>query len=325
MTEQTTLIDRYIYAATRSVPESGRADLRAELEASIRDAIDARVESGEELDTAERTVLTDLGDPDKLAADYTDRPSYLIGPRYYFEWRRLVRTLVAIVLPIAVFGVTVGQALSGRGIGEVIGSAIGSGVTIALHLVFWPTLIFAILERNTRPSPLETSRATADGPWAPWTIDRLPQLRDRGAGLSDMVGSLVFIGLVAAAIVWDRLIGFVPRDGGPLPVLDPALWPWWIAGLFLLLAAEAGLAVLIYRRGRYTPALAAVNTLIALAVAVPALLLLQNGMLINPDFLTEVYPNETVIRVMATITGFGIAVVALWDIADGWVKATRTR
>ena len=41
-----TLTDRYIDAAMRTVPEKQRADLAAELRASIDDQIDARVESG---------------------------------------------------------------------------------------------------------------------------------------------------------------------------------------------------------------------------------------------------------------------------------------
>ena len=65
----------------RTVPEKQRADLSAELRASIDDQIDARVDDGEAPEAAERAVLTDLGDPDKLAAGYTDRPLHLIGPR----------------------------------------------------------------------------------------------------------------------------------------------------------------------------------------------------------------------------------------------------
>src|SRR5690625_6334720 len=56
-------------------------DVRAELTTSITDAIDARTEQGEDPETAERAVLTELGDPAVLAAEYVDRPLHLIGPR----------------------------------------------------------------------------------------------------------------------------------------------------------------------------------------------------------------------------------------------------
>ena len=104
----TTLTDRYVAAAMRTVPEKQRDDLGAELRASIDDQIDARVENGEPHGDAERAVLTELGDPDKLAAGYTDRPLYLIGPRYYLDWWRLLKLLLWIVPACAAFGVALG-------------------------------------------------------------------------------------------------------------------------------------------------------------------------------------------------------------------------
>ena len=61
-------------------------------------------------------MLTELGDPDKLAAGYTDRPLYLIGPRYYLDWWRLLKLLLWIVPACAAFGVALGQTLAGDAI-----------------------------------------------------------------------------------------------------------------------------------------------------------------------------------------------------------------
>ena len=107
----TNLTDRYVAAAMRTVPEQQRADLAAELRASIDDQIDARVEQGEERDAAERSVLTELGDPDVLAAGYTGRRLYLIGPKLYLVWWRLLKLLLSIVLPFAVAAVALGVLL----------------------------------------------------------------------------------------------------------------------------------------------------------------------------------------------------------------------
>ncbi|HWM16349.1 MAG TPA: permease prefix domain 1-containing protein, partial [Microbacterium sp.] len=133
----TTLTDRYVAAAMRTVPEKQRDDLAAELRASIDDQIEARVDGGEPRVTAERSVLTDLGDPDKLAAGYTERPLYLIGPRHYLDWWRLLKLLLAIVLPVSAFGVALGQTLSGAGFGEIVGSVIATLISVAVHLGFW--------------------------------------------------------------------------------------------------------------------------------------------------------------------------------------------
>ncbi len=133
----TSLTDRYIAAAMRTVPEKQRADLGAELRTSIDDQIDARVDAGEARDAAERAVLTDLGDPEALAAGYTERSLYLIGPRYYLEWWRLLKILWWIVVPLAALGIALGQVLSGAAFGEIISSAVVGAFTVALHIGFW--------------------------------------------------------------------------------------------------------------------------------------------------------------------------------------------
>lgn len=331
----TNLTERYIYAATRGVPENSRADLRAELEASIADAIDARVDEGEPRDAAERTVLTDLGDPDRLAADYSDRPAFLIGPRYYFEWLRLLKVLLWIVVPIATVGITLGEVLSGGDIGEITAAAIGGLLTVALHVGFWVTLIFAILER-TADAP-ERRGAAKDGLNVTWSLDRLPEPRPKGLGRADLIATLAFLGLAAGAIIWDRFVGLAwvgdssstvldPSSWAPMSVLNPDLWPWWIGGLFLLMAAEAVLAIAIYVRGRWTWTFAVLNALIAVAVAVPALVLLLTHRLLNPAFLASFdIASDEVVGIVTAIAAVVIVGCALADIIDGITKTVRSR
>ncbi|KRA24363.1 hypothetical protein ASD65_07940 [Microbacterium sp. Root61] len=332
----TNLTERYIYAATRSVPEKSRDDLRAELEASIADAIDARVDEGESRDAAERVVLTDLGDPDRLAADYSDRPAFLIGPRYYFEWLRLLKVLLWIVVPIAAVGITLGEVLSGGDIGEIVAAAIGGLLTVALHVAFWVTLIFAILERTADAAP-ERRGAAKDALNVTWSLDRLPEPRAKGLGRADLIATLVFLGLAAGAIIWDRFIGLAwigenssrvldPSSWAPIPVLNPDLWPWWIAGLFVLMAAEAALAIAIYVRGRWTWTFAVLNALIAVAVAVPALVLLLTDRLLNPAFLAAFdMVTAEVVGIVTAIVAVVIVGCALADIIDGITKTVRSR
>ncbi|WP_404434384.1 permease prefix domain 1-containing protein [Microbacterium lacus] len=323
-----TLTDRYVAAAVRSVPENQREDLAAELRGSIADQIDARVEQGEAPDAAERAVLTDLGDPDKLAASYTDRPFWLIGPRYYFMWWRLLKLLLAIVPACAAFGVAIAQVLDGGSIGQVIGAMVPVTIQVIVNIAFWTTLVFAILERADGSSPLERTKLTKDGPWAPWTVDQLPEPKTRGAGFGDLIATLVLLGGVAGAVLWDYFIGFIPDLNEPLPFLHPDLWPWWIAALFVLLALEALLAVWVYARGRWDYVTATINVVLNILVVVPAVWLLSEGRAINPDFYETVIPAnsaDTVAVVMTTIFGFGIVGVAIWDSVDGYLKARRAR
>jgi len=319
----TTLTDRYVAAAMRTVPEKQRDDLGAELRVSIDDQVDARVESGEPHGDAERAVLTELGDPEKLAAGYTDRPLYVIGPKYYLDWWRLLKLLLAIVLPAAAFGVALAQTLAGEGIGTIIGTVVTTLISVAVNLCFWTTLVFVIVERTGAGAGKDLTTA--------WTVDQLPEPTSRGVGFGDMVASLVFLALAAGAIIWDLTIGFIPAyvvpGEEPLSFLDPGLWPWWIAGLFVIMALEATLAVVVYLVGRWTPWLAVANAVLALAVAVPALILLSQGQLLNPEYFPTIIPEdaEKVAAIVSVVTGFGIAAIALWDIIDVSIKTVRAR
>lgn len=311
-----TLTERYIAAAIRSIPPGSRDDVQAELEVSIADAVEARLEQGEQREPAERAVLTELGDPGVLAAGYADRPLHLIGPRFYLSWWRLLKLLWIIVPVCAMGGVAIAQALDDASVGEVIGSAVSVGLAVVVHVGFWVTLVFFILER--------TGTATA---LPEWDVDQLPVIQPKGAGRAELIASLSFLVIAIGALFWDRFRGFVRSDDGAVPILNPDLWPWWIVGLFVLKAAESALVIAVYLTGRWNAGFAVINSALALAFAVPAMGLLIAGQLVNPEFLEVVFADngvETdVFRILAVLTGAGIIGFALWDVVDGWLKTAR--
>ncbi len=311
-----TLTERYIDAVIRSLPPASRDDVRTELEVSIADAIEARAATGVTPEISERDVLTDLGDPGVLAAGYADRPLHLIGPRFYLTWWRLLKVLLAIVPAVSMGGVVLSMVLSGAPVGGIIGSAISVGLAVVVHLAFWVTLVFAVLER--------TSGATVPTAWG---VEMLPEIRHRGAGLSDLIASLVFLAAGVGVLLWDRIRGLAYIDSEWLPVLAPELWPWWIVGLLAIMAAKTALVISVYRTGRWSAMFAALNTALAIAFAVPAMALLVAGQLLNPEFIAVVFTDNGVtaetLRILATIVGAGIIGFGLWDIIDGWLKTIR--
>lgn len=337
-----TLTDRYVDAAMRTVPEQQRTDLATELRGSIDDQIEARVAEGLDAESAERAVLTDLGDPDKLAAQYTDRPLWLIGPRYYLDWWRLLKLLLWIVLPCAAFGVALGVTLSGAQLGEVVGTTIVVLFHTTVQLCFWVTLVFVVVERSSAVSlpAMPSLRGVSGAAGLPgvatprgvgeWTVDQLPEPRESGASRGDMITSLVFLAIGAGAVLWDRFVGlaYSASGGGWMSFLSSDLWPWWIAGLFVVMALEAVLAIVVYVVGRWTVPLAVVNGVLALAVAIAAIWLLFQGQLVNPEFWPALIPADsapTVERIISILLGFVIAGVAVWSTIDAYLKARRAR
>lgn len=325
-----TLTERYISAVTKSLNPTAQDDVRMELEASIADAVEARTDQGEAQTDAERTVLTDLGDPAILAAGYADRPLHLIGPKYFLTWWRLLKLLLWILPVTAVAGVTIANVVLDRPIGEIIGQVFAVGISTFVHVAFWTTLVFFILDRSGAESGVE------------WTIDSLPEPQEDGAGRGDLIATLVFLGLTVAAVLWDRLVGFVfVADGGVdiseglggqttgIPILHPDLWPWWLGSALILMGIEAVLAIAVYAGRGWRPRLAISNTALAVVFAAGSIYLLATRQLLNPAFLEFALGRGDVPvdlgHILAVVLGVVIVGVAAWDIVDGWLKTRRAK
>jgi hypothetical protein len=309
-----TLTDRYVYAAARSVPEAQRADLERELRERIGDATDALVETGRAPADAERMALVELGDPAALAASYVDRPLQLIGPRYFLAWWRLLKLLYTVVLPIVAAAYVLAQLIAGTPPGVIVGSTIGVTITVAAHLGFWTTLAFALAERSPGRG--------ADLAWTPDLLPQLPEL-GRPGRRGELIGSLVFLGIFAIAIVWQQS-GLPWVDAlASTPLLNPALWSFWLPYFLVLILLEMLFAIAIYAWG-WNWWLAVANLVLNVAFVVPALWLFTTGQLINPEALDAMgWPWGDAGDVIVPVIVVVVAGVAVWEVVDGVIKTVR--
>jgi hypothetical protein len=315
----TTLTDRYVWAVLRAVPSRQRAELEPEIRALVADAAEAHAGTATP-EAAERAALAELGDPDALAARYADKTLFLIGPRLYPEWERLLKLLLPIVVPIV--GITVGAATwmgGGTQVGSVIAAGLGAAFNVGVQLAFWFTLVFAIAERTG------SSAVPATG--QPWTPDDLPHVPqpDR-LSLGEAVASVAFGVFVLAAIVWVQLATPIVIEGTSYALFDPATWSWLLWYMAALTVLEILFAVGLYLRGRWTWAFAVVNAILGLAFAAPVLWLINEDALFNPELVAaaNALANGNWFGVTMSITALVIAIIVTVDIVDGFRKAWRT-
>ncbi|MGW9197421.1 permease prefix domain 1-containing protein [Micromonospora chersina] len=308
------LTDRYLAATLRAVPQQRRAELADELRASIEDMIEDRTTGGQDHGAAEREVLTELGNPEQLAARYTDRRLQLIGPRYFLVWWRVLRTLLTFIP--AIVGVVTGvvKATVGGEPGAAVGAGVASGLQTAVQIAFWVTLCFAVLERT------DTSLNLPE-----WTVDQLPEeTRERQITLVDSCASIVFLLVTIAFLPWQHFQPWLSGDGSRLPMIDPALWSFWLPALIVVLVATMGLEIAKYRAGRWTWPLVAVNAVLNLAFAAPLVWLLLTDRLLNPALIERfAWLREGGAEDVAQIATVVTVVVVVWDVIDSAVKARK--
>ena len=311
-----TLTNRYVWGVLRAIPERQRADLEPEIRALVADAVEARTASAQgAAAAAERAALTELGDPELLAARYTDRSLHLIGPGYYLDYRHLLTLLLTIVVPIVTLATMTAGFMAGTGLAEVALIGVYSGLGVGVQLAFWVTLVFALVERNG---------ARKAGPLMAWTPDHLPSVPSpsrlgAGEAVASVVGSVFVIGV----ILWQPPFY---ADGGTVPFLNQALtttWGAWFIGVAVL---QITFTVLVYAARRWTWPIAIINAALGAAFAIPAVWLLQTGQLLSPEVKAEmerVGAGAALAPTVAVISLVIIGVVA-WDAVDGFRRARRT-
>ncbi|MBQ0994059.1 permease prefix domain 1-containing protein [Micromonospora sp. H61] len=310
-----TLTDRYLAATLRSVPTQRRDEIANELRASIEDMIDDRTGGGADPAAAEREVLTELGNPDVLAARYADRRLQLIGPTYYLLWLRLLKLLLSFIPALVGTVVTVVEAAEGKGFGA-IGPGVVAAMQVAVQIAFWLTLTFAILERT---------QTAVDVP--EWTVDQLPDAPvRRGIPLADTIASVIMLVLTIAYLPLQHYHSWVRgTDGENIPILDPALWSFWLPALIVVLAASAVVEIVKYRIAHWTWTIFGIRAVLSLAFAVPLMWLALSDRLLNPalgerfSWLAEADNRDSLGLAIAV----GAAAIVVWDLVDTAVKTRR--
>jgi hypothetical protein len=316
------LIDRYVWAVARELPSSLREDVARELRATIADMVEAR---GADDEQASRDVLMELGDPVELAAQYTTRPRYLIGPGLYVPYIRLLKTLLPIVIAV-VLAVTLATELWATeeevalGVFRAIEAALQTGMVAA----FVVTLVFAILQR----AGVDTAGPGGRG-GREWVPESLPKVAEkRQITLGEFIAAMVFLSLPAIWVAWQQSHSPFSADGRPVPFLDQGLWQGWIPAFILLITVSMSIEVWKYISGRWTLPMVVANVAMNVVFVGFVVALLRTQQVVNPAFVAalEEKVGESLPGVAA---GFALVLVvvgiAVWDTVDCVLKYLRGR
>jgi hypothetical protein len=184
------LLDRYVYAVERRLPQAQRADIGAELRETIQSRIDEEAASkGRGLTDAELSdILKSVGRPIVVASRY-GTTQYLIGPSLYPYYVSTLKTVAVVALPILIISVVVRALGSDTPVLAALG-VLGRAMNTALVAFGIVTVIFWQMGRPAARPDFDHEWDPADLPEPPATE---PQTVPRTASIGHAVCLAIYL------------------------------------------------------------------------------------------------------------------------------------
>jgi hypothetical protein len=231
------LIDKYIAEVGKNLPRRNRADIEAEIRSTLEDMLEERSQGTSPADEATiMELLKQYGAPGEVAAKYKTH-QYLIGPRLFPTFEKVVKIVGAVVAGTSMIGLGTSLAQSGLTGPEFV-SAIGKwigGLFTGLIAAFGNiAIIFAIIERTKAADAFEKEI----NEWDPRELEREndPDEVDK----ADHVATIIFSALALVVFnLYPDLLSIRYYDGSnwvTIPILTATFFSYlpWINLMALL-------------------------------------------------------------------------------------------
>ncbi len=327
------LIDRYIYAVTKHLPEDMREDVAKELQSNIEDMLPENP-SEEEV----YQVLQKLGNPWNLANEYKPQKKYLIGPGYYDQYISTLKLVIGIcVVLFALIGaISNGVDMAGKGIdltnySKLFSGLISSVVEGAIQGALWVTLVFAILER----SGVESGHFPFSGKdWTPKDLPELPMPNQKLISRKETVGSMCFTIFFTVIFCFkpELIAIYIKNDSintGVTPLFNIDRLQLFIPFILLLALMQLVLFVWKYLKGSWNVPLAIANTVYNVASCIILTVMVTDKTIFNQKFysvVSEIPGSSSQIATEFVNKGVWIfiavlLVICIWDSVKGFLNS----
>ncbi|OPZ93029.1 MAG: hypothetical protein BWY74_01317 [Firmicutes bacterium ADurb.Bin419] len=289
------IIDRYIYAVTKDLPEKQRDDIKNELRTLIDDMVEEN-EGSESYEKKVERVLIELGDPRKLAENYSDLKRYLIGPQIFDQYLLVLKICIGAVcigISVATF---IGSIFSGTGdVVQIISYYITSLLSGVIQAFAWTTLAFAIAERIQVSE--SKNKSVNDDKNKEWTLADLPEIPEKNSAISrsDSIVTIVFTTILMSIIMFrPSLFGVHIPKGSEVTVI-PFLDGEVVKSFMILFGAIFVVSILkeVFKliSKRWTLKLSVFVAASSLISAALTLYIFAHPGIWNPDFAYELTRN----------------------------------
>lgn len=328
------IIDKYVYAVAEKLPENIREDIKKELYANIEDMLP---ESPSEDDI--RRVLEKIGDPVKLANEYSQTKRYLIGPDVYDSYITVLKLVTGIVALVVAIVTLLGEMINpaGEGLIQMSIGVLTHTITAVFEGIFqgflWVTLVFVIIERtgiNEGKVPFIKKK---------WSIDDLPEIPEaNGRKISrvETAFGMFFTMLFLIILYFQPEIIGIYRTGENGIITSPLLVneriQHYIPIIIIITFLGFGIQIWKFISMKWNLPMAIANTINNLAVCTLLFIMIGDSSLLNKNFIPS-FASITKITLSQMNTGWQVGVrvfiaifilITLWDSISGFIKCKKT-
>jgi hypothetical protein len=286
------LINRYVYAVTKGLPEKQREDIEKELRTLIEDMLD-QCEDQETYEAKVNKVLVDLGDPEILANNYRDSKRFLISPQNYNTYvfiLKIVFGAVFIGISIAVF---VGGIFSSQqNVNEIIGGYFAAIFSGLLQSFAWVTIAFAVAERKgVKILNGKINKGT-------WNLSQLPLIPQKKAVIPrrEPIVSIIFTTILLTVFYFapQYIAVYISREAADtqiIPVFNLDVlkgYKYLIVAIFILSIAKELIKLI---SGRWTARVSSLFAGFSIISTILILVIFLNNSVWNSNFSMRVMNN----------------------------------
>jgi hypothetical protein len=183
------IVDRYVYAVIRNLPQSQRE----EVERKVRAVIDEKMtqNNGEfSYEQKLEKVLAELGEPSALAEKFIDHKGFIIGPRNYYNYMLVLKIVIGCTLLVVSIEYVLKLIFSPGGFDfiKIVFRYLSGLLSGAVQGFIWVTIVFLIFDYIG----FKADKNSVKG--KPWSLSNLPELPEKKALIpkSESIFSIVF-------------------------------------------------------------------------------------------------------------------------------------
>lgn len=334
------MIDRYIYAVTKRLPEAQSKDVADELRGLIEDMLDERIQDRGVKEEDVEEVLLELGHPGNLARKYRGTRKYVIGPEMYDLYMLVLKiALISVIIGFtAVFVIQV--ILNPMNILNYFVDYIVSFFTAIIpNVIGWTTLGFALAEYF---SAGKLENINLDRGWKPSDLAPVPDPK-RQIKRSETITGIIFYVLIMVFLAFsNEYFGIWTFQGGEFSGAVPFLNEESYGSLLLVILIVSGFGIvkecLKFMYQKWTFSLVIFTTIVNLISITLILFMTTNSSFWNPNFMNELVQHgfvnegsdgyETVRRIWEQITLWTLIILIVglvWDFVAGLVKVRKAK